>query len=117
MKFKTDENLPVEACELLKGHGHDALTVLDQKMGGIADEQLITVCQTEERTLITLDWDFSDIRHYPPSKHSGIVLLKLTSQSKKSATRLLEKMLSLLKVETLRGKLWIIEENRIRIRE
>jgi predicted nuclease of predicted toxin-antitoxin system len=33
MKFKTDENLPIQAAELLRDAGYDALTVLEQGMG------------------------------------------------------------------------------------
>jgi len=31
MKFKIDENLPVEAAELLKGAGYDAMTVWEEQ--------------------------------------------------------------------------------------
>ena len=34
MRFKIDENLPVEAAELLRQAGHDAVTVLEQHLGG-----------------------------------------------------------------------------------
>lgn len=40
MKFKIDENLPVEVAELLQKAGHDAMTVYDQNLAGAA-EQLI----------------------------------------------------------------------------
>jgi Domain of unknown function (DUF5615) len=33
MRFKIDENLPIEVAELLRAAGHDALTVLDQNLG------------------------------------------------------------------------------------
>jgi len=39
MKFKIDENLPVEVAELLRQSGYDALTVLDQQLGGEADDE------------------------------------------------------------------------------
>lgn len=32
LKFKVDENLPVEAAALLRDAGHDAVTVDDQGM-------------------------------------------------------------------------------------
>lgn len=117
MKFKTDENLPVEVCELLNNQGHDSLTVLNQKMGGANDNHLITVCQSEMRTLVTLDFDFSDIRNYPPSKYNGIIILKSADQSKKAILALLKNILTLLNTESVVGRLWIVEENRIRIRE
>jgi hypothetical protein len=34
MKFKVDENLPVEAAVLLREAGHDAATVHDQNLRG-----------------------------------------------------------------------------------
>jgi hypothetical protein len=34
MKFKTDENMPVEAAEELRQAGHDALSVADQLLAG-----------------------------------------------------------------------------------
>ena len=37
MKFKIDENLPVEAAPIIRQAGHDATTMLDQRMSGISD--------------------------------------------------------------------------------
>ena len=68
MRFKADENLPVEAAEVLRGSGHDAQTVLEQQLGGTADSGLAVLCQREGRALVTLDLDFADIRAYPPAE-------------------------------------------------
>src|SRR5437868_7148048 len=37
MRFKTDENLPVEVAEFLRRQGHDALSVGEQSLAGAAD--------------------------------------------------------------------------------
>jgi len=76
MRFKIDENLPVEADQLLVGAGHDAMTVLDQSLGGRPDPDVAAVCQREQRALVTLDLDFSDIRTYPPQDYFGIIVLR-----------------------------------------
>ena len=34
MRFKVDESLHVEVADLLRGQGHDALTVFDQGLRG-----------------------------------------------------------------------------------
>ena len=34
MKFKIDENLPVEIAELLRQKGYEATTVMEQSLGG-----------------------------------------------------------------------------------
>lgn len=82
MKFKIDENLPVEFAEVLRASGHDAITVLEQKMGGIPDVDLFGICQAEERVLMTLDLDFADIRLYPPQESPGILVIRIQSQDK-----------------------------------
>lgn len=38
IRLKVDENLPIEVARRLNDVGHDALSVLDQKMGGASDE-------------------------------------------------------------------------------
>ena len=80
MKFALDENLPVELVDILQDAGHEAVTVVGQDMGGQSDQKIIDLCQKEKRALVTLDLDFSDIRHYPPSDYAGIVILKSFKQ-------------------------------------
>ena len=71
MRFKVDENLPVEVAQMLRAAGHEAATVFDQHLGGSADSLIASICQQEERTLVTLDLDFADIRAYPPADYAG----------------------------------------------
>jgi hypothetical protein len=39
VRFKLDENLPREACDLFREAGHNALTVPDQGLTGAADAE------------------------------------------------------------------------------
>lgn len=117
MKFKLDENIPVEASALLQEAGYDSLTVLDQGMGGKEDEQVIQVCSREQRALITLDLDFADINMYPPSKHQGILVLRIKRQSRSKVLEAIEKLIPLLPTEPIEKQLWIVEEDKIRVRE
>lgn len=77
MRFKTDENLPLEAAGLLRQAGRDAATILEQQMGGDPDENVASACRREDRVLVTLDLDFADLRTYPPESHPGVVVLRL----------------------------------------
>ena len=58
MKFKIDENLPVEIADILKSVNYDAVTVIDQGLRSARDNTIINVCLEEERILITLDLEF-----------------------------------------------------------
>jgi predicted nuclease of predicted toxin-antitoxin system len=116
VKFKIDENLPVEAAAPLRSAGFDALTVKDQRLGGENDRRIVDVCLHEQRALVTNDLDFSDIRSYPPRDFHGFVVLRLHRQDRTHVLDVLKRVLPILKEETLSNRLWIVEENRIRIR-
>ena len=116
MKFKIDENMPVEIADLLRQTGYDATTVLEQGLGGCPDEDLASVCQKETRVLITLDTDFADIRAFPPKQYYGLIVLRIKRHDKTYVRQILSRLIRKLSTEPLERRLWIVEENRIRIR-
>ncbi len=117
MKFKIDENLPVEIAELLRDDEFDAMTVNEQILSGEPDSIIAEICQREERAIVTLDIGFSDIRRYPPEDYFGIIVLRPTMQDKQSILDIFKPVLQHLKGERLNGFLWIVNEKKIRIRD
>jgi len=117
VKFKIDENLPLICAELLNKKGYNAETVIQEGLQGCSDQTLIKVCQSENRILITLDLDFSDIRNYPPGSNPGIIILRLTDQSIMAAQSVLSQLIPFFSKELPTNKLWIVDESKIRIRE
>jgi len=115
MKFKVDENLPADLADLLRSAGHDAITVANQNLSGTDDAAISEVCRQEGRAFVTLDLDFADIQTYPPEKYPGLVVLRLARQDKHLVMNVLSRTVPLFKTETLSGRLWIVEERRIRI--
>ena len=116
VRFKIDENLPIEVSALLREAGHDAVTVLDEELGGCPDSDIAVVCKSEHRVLITLDTDFSNIRAYPPNEFCGIIVLRLTEQAKPGILGIIPRVISALNTEALDQSLWVVETDRIRIR-
>lgn len=116
MQFKIDENLHSDTAEILRKHGHDAISVYEQGLQGESDQRIARVCREETRSLITLDLDFSDIRVYPPSDYNGIIVLRLGDQCRVSVLQVLGRIIPLLDTESLVGKLWIVDERQVRIR-
>lgn len=72
MKFKLDENLPDLVRGSLIALGHDAHTVVQEGRSGAQDEMVLQACIAEDRILIALDLDFSDIRAYAPGSCPGV---------------------------------------------
>jgi predicted nuclease of predicted toxin-antitoxin system len=116
VKFKFDENLPSDLGALLRANGHDAHSVLDENLGGAADACIAKVCQDEQRILITLDLDFAHIRSYPPQDYPGIIVLRLARQDRETVLAIIPRLLALLQTERIAQRLWIVDENRTRIR-
>ena len=116
MKFKIDENLPSDFAEVLHSAGHDAATVLGQGLGGRPDSDIVSVCQTEGRILVTLDKGFADIRAYPPEEFPGMMVLSVNRQDKPYLLDVFFNALQIFDTEPIKGRLWIIEPSRVRIR-
>lgn len=94
----------------------DALSVFDQTLSGEQDPILFEVCQAERRVLVTLDRDFANIQAYPPATTVGIVVLRLVRQDKPRVLQVLKKLIPTLTENAVSQKLWVVEEDRIRIR-
>jgi len=116
-RFKLDENLPRDAEVLLRKAGHNVDTVLAERLGGEPDPTVLEAAKAEDRVLITLDLDFSDIRRYPPSDYPGIWVLRPSSQSIGSVAAMLGNALAVFETESAAHQLWIIEPRRVRIHE
>lgn len=116
MRGKLDENMPVEAAELLRAAGWECDTVFDEQLGGAEDPDISARCQAEGRVLFTLDLDFADIRAYPPSAHVGIVVFRPIEPSRSRVLSLLQRAIPVLATEWAENRLWIVEPGRVRIR-
>ncbi len=76
MKFKVDENLPIELLADLRAGGHEAHTVPEEGITGSPDPTLMKRVQAESRVLLTMDKGIANARAYPPERYSGIVLFR-----------------------------------------
>jgi predicted nuclease of predicted toxin-antitoxin system len=117
MRFKTDENLPVEIADLLRQYKHDAVSVHEQGLAGSADPDVAAVCQSEQRAIVTLDLDFSDIRRYPPDQYSGIIVLRPVVQTVPALLRIVGQVVVLLNQQPVERCLWVVDDHHVRIRE
>ncbi len=52
-----------------------------------------------------------------PSQYSGLIVLRLKQHDKIHVLSIFSRVMDLLETEQVGGRLWVIEESRIRIRE
>ena len=117
MRLKIDENLHDDVAALFVTAGHEAHTVYDEGLRGSPDNAIFDHCQAEGRAIVTLDLDFADIRSYPPASHAGMIVLRLARQSRGHILQVMRAVVPLLGSEQLAGRLWIVSEAGVRIRQ
>lgn len=118
MKFKLDENIGSRSARLFPEAGHDVETISQEGLSGARDEIVFATCIREQRGLLTLDLDFADVVRFPPHQTAGIAVLRLPAHASLSLLeRSVGNLLSMLDVEPITGRLWIVEPGRIRVHE
>jgi len=116
MRVKVDEDLPRAAVGMLRNRGYEAVSVLEQSMGGWKDPALWQAVQAEQRFLITADKGFADIRLYAPGTHAGILLLRPSQDGIRPILELLERVLASYDLEALVKTVTVVTPRGIRIR-
>lgn len=118
MGFLLDENLPRRTSVAVASHGHGVMDVRDIGLGGANDATIAAYAKANSLALITRDYDFSDIRNYPPQDYNGFVVLDLPDDAvAEDVVRLIESFVSRADlVSQLPGRLAIISRGRVRFR-
>ncbi|MGH7767827.1 MAG: DUF5615 family PIN-like protein [Candidatus Binatia bacterium] len=116
MKIKLDENLGRPHVALLKTHGYEADRLFDEGLSGIKDPELWRHVRQEKRFLITLDLGFSDVRRHAPGTHPGILLVRARKKGRGAVLKVLRRVLSERRLESLEGCLAVADDTKTRVR-
>jgi predicted nuclease of predicted toxin-antitoxin system len=113
--IKLDENVPDSVADILRQEQHDVSLARDEQLAGVVDEDLLEVASSESRVLVTLDRDFSNTLRHPPEGTAGIVVIRLGEQTVPRIRECAVRLAKFLTSEPVQGRLWIIDEARLRI--
>lgn len=117
MKFKLDENLPLQIAIELRARAQDVQTVGEEGLTGSADADVWQAAQLEGRVLITQDLDFSDTRKFHPGTHHGIVLIRLQSPSRKNLIVRTAELFDMENVSAWASCFVVVTERKIRVKK
>lgn len=104
----------------LRDAGCEVLPLRDYIDPGSADPVAIAKAQELDCILVSLNGDFADIVTYPPALYKGIIALQVHDHPEiipELMTRLQTYLSSHFDMQHYRGKLFLIEVHRIRVRE
>jgi hypothetical protein len=116
VRFKLDENLPIELLDDLHTAGHEADGLRDEGLIGAPDEAVMDLARRENRVLLTLDKGIADIRAYPPKAHAGIVLFRPPAAGRGTTLLFVRRHLASLFERELTGRLLVVTEHGLRLR-
>ena len=114
--MKLDENLGVRGADLFRRAGHNVATVKEQGLCSSDDKELIKICRSEKRCLVTLDLEFGNPLIFDPKDYSGIAVLRLPPLPKpEDLYDAVHTIIKGLAQKTIGGQLWIVQSGRIRV--
>lgn len=116
MKFKLDENLPVELVDHLVSLGYDADTVLTEGLRGAPDPAVVEAAFAANRVLFTLDKGIANVVRYPVHRHAGIVLFRPAATGRGAVLSFVKSSLQNIFRMDLKGRLTVVGPRGIRFR-
>jgi predicted nuclease of predicted toxin-antitoxin system len=120
LRFLADHCISNSIVETLRDAGHEVVRLREVLVVDSPDRVVIAKAQEIDAILLSLNGDFADIVTYPPKDYKGIVALQMRNHAE-VLERLLARLTGYLRTQPeaqhYRGKLLVVEVNRIRIRE
>ena len=116
MRILTDECVWQCTIDFLRAEGHEITTADEVGLCETEDELILDYAISNNFILITRDMDFSNILIYPPIKHLGLIVLKITPQKIESVHKVLGVALQQFTPESIQRTLIIVDHNKFRIR-
>jgi len=116
MRLFADECVYSTTVNLLRSWGQDTKTAQEVGLAGKPDEEILAFAIAQKRVLITIDMDFSNIRHYLPESHTGIIVMKIRPRVADRVHAVLQQLLNSIDEKDLNKSLVIVDQSKYRIR-
>ena len=115
--FKIDEDLPAEVAAIFGINGHQASTVMMQRMVGWSDDRLWPAVVSEGRSLVTSDNGFADARRLAGTVGIGIVLFRLWPESRAGYIDLATSFVATYSLDEVPGRIVTVTPTAIRVHD
>ena len=120
LQFLADQCVPTVVVDGLRDAGYEVWYLRDHLPIESSDPVVISKAQELRAILISLNGDFANIFNYPPANYQGIVALQVRNHPEvlpQIISRLKDYLAANPEIENYKGKLFLVEVHRIRIRQ
>ena len=119
LRVFADHCVPRSMIHFLRDNGHEVFRLRDHIPAHSPDARVIEAAQEFEAILLSLNGDFADIITYPPGRYRGIIGMQVKNHPE-LIPRILDRLQRYLaehpSMDHYRGKLFLVDVHRIRIR-
>jgi predicted nuclease of predicted toxin-antitoxin system len=120
LRFLADHCISNSIVRALQEAGCEVLRLRDALPIESPDPVVIAKAQELNAILLSMNGDFADLVNYPPRNYEGILALQVRNHAE-VVERLMSRLIAYLQAypakDHYRGKLFVIEVDRIRVRE
>lgn len=118
LRFVIDEDQPRSIGRLLKKQGREVKDIRDHGLRGAADDKIYQFAQKNKAVLLTSDFGFSNILHYPPKNHQGVVIVHFPNEMTTETVNqeIMKQLREFQNEDDFRGRLIILEPGKVRTR-
>lgn len=120
LRFLADQCVPAFVVKTLRDVGYEIWYLRDHLPIESPDIVVISKAQELRSILISMNGDFANIFNYPPANYQGIIALQVRNHPEvlpQIISRLTDYLSANPDVDHYRGKLFLVEVHRIRIRQ
>jgi Domain of unknown function (DUF5615) len=118
MRFLIDASMPRATGDVVRRAGHAAIDVRDIRLGSASDRVISQRAKIRKLCILSRDFDFANIKWYPPERYHGIVVFELPKHAPRRLV--LELVRSFIEnrhvLRHLPGRLAIVDIAKIRLR-
>ena len=113
MDFLANENFPGVSIRILRGVGHDVVSIIEDTPG-INDSAILNQAYEENRIILTFDRDYGELIYRSKSVTSvGVVYFRFSPATPEESAKILLNILEKGEIPLL-GKFTVIERGRVR---
>ena len=120
LRLITNHCIPNSIIQMLREADHEVFQLRDYIPTDSPDLAVLSKAQELDSILVSLDGDFADIVTYPPANYKGIIALQIRNHPEiipQLMIKLKDYLSAYADMEHYKGKLFLVEVHRIRVRE
>jgi len=116
MRFLADMGISQTTVKWLRGEGHDAIHLRDEKLQTLEDSLIIIKARFEERIILTFDLDFAALMAVSNEKLPSVVILRLKNQKYSNQISKIKSVLEESSLSLINGAIISVDESSFRVK-